>query len=152
LPCAIRCRKGSIRLKSSCFDSKRNGRLFLIDQESTNGTFLNGNSIRQERLKPGDVLQLGKQGPEILVQIVFEEGDRPGALGTFGKRTFYNPEKERRSNYAGTIAALGIAGFLILIVLLILLGSLGVEGVFVGSVLAFLPAPFYLFIFVDGLL
>ena len=39
----------------------------LIDKNSTNGTYLNGNSISQGMLNTGDVIRLGRQGPTRVV-------------------------------------------------------------------------------------
>ena len=40
------------------------GELWLEDQNSFNGTLLNGRRIMRERLHPGDVFRLGEDGPE----------------------------------------------------------------------------------------
>ncbi|MDA2914294.1 FHA domain-containing protein, partial [Acidobacteriia bacterium AH_259_A11_L15] len=44
------------------------GEYWVEDLESRNGTFLNGRSVRREKLSPGDSLQLGADGPELRVQ------------------------------------------------------------------------------------
>lgn len=43
------------------------GELWLEDQNSFNGTLLNGRRITRERLHPGDVFRLGEDGPEFRV-------------------------------------------------------------------------------------
>ncbi|MBL8149651.1 MAG: PrsW family intramembrane metalloprotease [Blastocatellia bacterium] len=76
----------------------------------------------------------------------------PAAMSSFRQTmtsmAFYNPEKdkqkERSNKTVGIIAALGIGGFLALVVTLLLLSSVGIGGLIVGGTLAFLPAPFYL--------
>ncbi|MEE8201598.1 MAG: FHA domain-containing protein [Candidatus Acidoferrales bacterium] len=65
------------------------GEYWVEDLESRNGTFLNGRSVRREKLSPGDSLRLGADGPELRVQ--FEPvptgaptrapGTAPGVVG-----------------------------------------------------------------------
>jgi hypothetical protein len=45
------------------------GELWLEDQNSFNGTQLNGRRISRERLQPGDVFRLGDDGPEFRVSL-----------------------------------------------------------------------------------
>ena len=52
------------------------GELWLEDQNSFNGTLLNGRRITRERLRPGDVFRLGEDGPE------FRLGAAPNLGGT----------------------------------------------------------------------
>src|SRR5262245_46975511 len=42
---------------------------YLIDQQSRNGTFLNGNRVNRAKLSNGDVIQFGVQGPHAVVAI-----------------------------------------------------------------------------------
>ncbi|MGH9853370.1 MAG: FHA domain-containing protein, partial [Blastocatellia bacterium] len=42
---------------------------YLLDQRSTNGTFLNGTRVEQAKLQDGDVIELGAQGPRMQVLI-----------------------------------------------------------------------------------
>lgn len=51
--------------------STEQGEFFLLDQDSTNGTFLNGERVRTSRLKTGDVIELGSFGPRL--QVVIED-------------------------------------------------------------------------------
>ncbi len=51
--------------------STEHGEYFLLDQDSTNGTFLNGERVRTSKLKTGDVIQLGSFGPRL--QVVIDE-------------------------------------------------------------------------------
>lgn len=47
------------------------GRYVLVDLDSTNGTFVNGARIVQEReLKPGDVIAFGANGPQVEFHVV----------------------------------------------------------------------------------
>jgi ABC-type multidrug transport system ATPase subunit/pSer/pThr/pTyr-binding forkhead associated (FHA) protein len=45
------------------------GTLLLRDLESTGGTFLNGIAVSQTRLAPGDVIQLGMDGPKVRYEL-----------------------------------------------------------------------------------
>src|ERR1043166_5283974 len=47
---------------------------FIIDRESTNGTWVNGARLREERkLHPGDVINLGRSGPELRVAAIGDD-------------------------------------------------------------------------------
>jgi RsiW-degrading membrane proteinase PrsW (M82 family) len=52
---------------------------YLIDQKSTNGTFVNGARVSRDRLKNGDMVQFGTQGPHAIITII-EREPRPAAL------------------------------------------------------------------------
>jgi RsiW-degrading membrane proteinase PrsW (M82 family)/pSer/pThr/pTyr-binding forkhead associated (FHA) protein len=54
----------------------KDGGYYLIDQNSTNGTFVNENRIGQAMLRHGDVIGLGTRGPR--AQVVIDEQDAPG--------------------------------------------------------------------------
>ena len=136
----------------------------LYDQDSRNGTFVNGVRVRRVELQPGDVVELGTGGPRLRVVRLAEAPpaaspftpagppapSRPLSLHesitTLG---LYNPEKEkpRHSTWLGAAAAVCIGGGIALLVLVVLLLSLGVTGTIVGSIVAFIPAPFYLAFF-----
>lgn len=49
--------------------------VFITDQQSTNGTFVNGARVQHQQLKSGDLVELGWQGPQL--QVVVEESPRP---------------------------------------------------------------------------
>jgi len=136
----------------------------LTDKKSTNGTYVNGNTITQVLLKPGDVIRLGRQGPEILVDIelpppseaITTPGESFTTLSDGNKITntitgigFYNPEKkeEKPSTYLGLTIGLGVAGFIALILTIIMFSQLGFKGTIIGGIMAFLPAPFYLLLY-----
>ena len=124
---------------------------YLTDQKSTNGTYINGRGIQSEWLNHGDIIQLGRSGPRINVTIQIDpssaltEPPKEPTMMSIGERTFYNPEKPRKEAHYGK-TALGIClSFVgIFIVTVLMVTSVGFEGAFVGSFMAFLPAPFYL--------
>lgn len=141
---------------------------YLIDQNSTNGTLHNNHFISRARLNNGDTIQLGNQGPTI--RVVITESVQPahtlaarqaaslqahphpqGLRHTVTNLGFYNPEKHRSSNqepnYVGAGIALGIGLVMSFIVALLMIFSVGIVGAIVGGIMAFLPAPFYLLLF-----
>jgi RsiW-degrading membrane proteinase PrsW (M82 family) len=124
----------------------------LTDQRSTNGTYVNGKQIQTKLLQQGDVIRLGKSGPRISISIessppVITQPPKTITFRGISERTFYNPEKPKESNYWKMTIALFITAFMIFIVMIIMVTSLGFEGAFVGSFMAFVPAPFYLFLY-----
>jgi RsiW-degrading membrane proteinase PrsW (M82 family) len=124
----------------------------LTDQRSTNGTYVNGKPVQQKLLQQGDIIQLGRSGPKINVTVqtapvVYSEPPKTTTFKSLSNRTFYNPEKPKETNYWKTAIALVATGIMIFIVMIIMVTSLGFEGTFVGSFMAFLPAPFYLFLY-----
>jgi ABC-type multidrug transport system ATPase subunit/pSer/pThr/pTyr-binding forkhead associated (FHA) protein len=52
------------------------GRYLLLDLDSTNGTYLNGQRVERAALADGDVIGLGHHGPELRVEVL--AGDAPG--------------------------------------------------------------------------
>ncbi len=125
---------------------------YLTDQKSTNGTYVNGHPIQDKWLQPGDVIQLGRSGPKINVNVqapaVEPEQSKIKTFQTLGERTFYNPEKPRKeSHYWKMAIAIVFTFIMIFIVTILMVTNMGFEGTFVGSFMAFLPAPFYLFLY-----
>lgn len=143
---------------------------YIADQQSTNGTFVNGQTVERAWLNSGDTIRLGYEGPEIRVTV--ENGSRPevpstviqtpqqqaseqapltiaGLRNTFSSLSYYDPQRDRpsTSRWMGIGAAVGIAGIMSLIVFIILTSTIGFTGTLVGSIIAFIPAPFYLFIY-----
>jgi RsiW-degrading membrane proteinase PrsW (M82 family) len=142
----------------------------LTDKNSTNGTFLNGSPIAQVLLSAGDVIRLGRQGPEISVDfevaypseeitaagapLTISDGNR--ITDTISRMSFYQPERIERisleekkpeSSSFGIIVALAVGGFIALIVTILMFSILGFKGTMVGGFMAFVPAPFYVMLF-----
>src|SRR5262245_8071563 len=46
-----------------------NGHFTIKDQQSTNGTYVNGAAVQEKNLQNGDIVRLGKEGPEIHVRV-----------------------------------------------------------------------------------
>lgn len=58
--------------KHAVLSHDQNGWL-LRDLGSSNGTFIEGNAVTSRLLKPGDVIQLGKNGPQVQVEFESDE-------------------------------------------------------------------------------
>src|SRR5262245_41110391 len=56
------------------------GAYYLSDQNSANGTFLNETRVGQVKLRSGDVIGLGLDGPRL--QVVIEGTNTPDAMDT----------------------------------------------------------------------
>lgn len=138
------------------------GGFVLKDQHSTNGTFINGSPVQEAVLKNGDTIRLGREGPEIRVAL----GDAPpvpppppayvpeatapgdGLRHTITNLSYYNPQKSKReSHIVGIGIAVVIAGVIFLINAVIFISSMGFAGAFIGCVMAFTPAPFYIILY-----
>lgn len=57
-----------VSTKHAYIETKPDG-FYLVDTKSTNGTFVNGNSIQITKLNSGDIIQFGKNGPQAIVAI-----------------------------------------------------------------------------------
>jgi protease PrsW len=78
-----------------------------------------------------------------------EKAGRAGLRQTVTNFGIYNPEKEKekKPNYLGIGAALSIGSVMALVVMVLMIFSVGIVGAVIGTVLAFIPAPFYLMLF-----
>ncbi len=87
------------------------------------------------------------QSSSKIMPTAFEASSRASSLRqSFSNIGIYNPEKEKGGNVA-TLAVIGIGLIMTIIVALIMLSSVGFAGTIVGTILAFIPAPFYLLLF-----
>jgi signal transduction histidine kinase len=68
--------------RQHCVISPASGRLVVLDQGSTNGTFVNGALVRQARLNDGDVVQVGSTRIRVQAHATADEAasPRPPAL------------------------------------------------------------------------
>lgn len=135
----------------------------LKDQQSTNGTFINGIPVSETILHDGDTIQLGRNGPQILANLepavraeITEPLRRPvahyegggGLRETITHIGYYNPQKrEKDRKTVGIGIAIAIASVIFLIITVIFLASMGLAGTLVGFVMAFTPAPFYVILY-----
>lgn len=75
-------REREVSTKHGYIEAKSDG-FYLVDNNSTNGTFVNGERIQRTQLKNGDTIQFGKNGP--LAGVAIENGQpanyAPPAMG-----------------------------------------------------------------------
>ncbi len=132
---------------------------FIVDLNSTNGTFVNEELIRERPLQTNDVIRLGGSGPQMLVLIeprtVNAEAAAPVPLSSTGKisktaanLSFYDPQREKDPAPSGIRFGLFVGAFMGLVVMTILVLTVGLKGTLVGTIMAFLPAPFYMLLFI----
>lgn len=168
--CSIRFDPNSERLasKQHAFIETRPDGFYLRDNQSTNGTYLNGERADTVKLNDGDTIEFGRGGATATVQINemgsssaiehhrFEINADAGpqsvqqslANVALGRPPVVKPEPNKVLGYV----ALGIAIFLMLgmalVVLLITVASVGVTTAIIAAVVAFVPAMLYLLPFV----
>jgi RsiW-degrading membrane proteinase PrsW (M82 family) len=161
-------------------EAKADG-FYLTDNQSTNGTFLNGQKILTAKINSGDTIQFGTNGVTATVNIEGNNfaSDRatPIQAANAAPQTDYRdfqlnqynqaaqsrpvnlqnsitnlglgrieavPEKTGAGRYVGIgITIFGVV-FLSLIVILIMFLSVGVGAAIMASIVAFIPAMFYL--------
>ncbi len=144
---------------------------YLTDQNSTNGTLVNGVRIQRVHLRAGDVIQLGYNGPQLLVKLerpafqavpdafatipappqapAFTQAAIRNPQSAFANAGLYNPDadagKTPRSLGLGCAVLFGC--LLAFLVLVLTVSSLGIIPSFIGALAAFIPAVAYLLIF-----
>ncbi|CAN5750690.1 hypothetical protein BH24ACI1_BH24ACI1_18330 [soil metagenome] len=115
--CAVRFDPLNERIASkehAYIEAKTDG-FYLFDNQSSNGTFLNGEKIQNAKLKHGDLVQFGRNGIEATVKI---EGDSYRSEPTFLKPAFQVPSnfqsapanqftQQQSDNWRNSIAGLG---------------------------------------------
>ena len=144
----------------------------LIDEHSTNGTLVNGSLTQDSFLQDGDTIRLGVQGPQLRVSIqqpaertqefripVSDENMQPpplppqssasattlpGGISRFSPQQMMQTREGKRTLIGCVVSGL-ICGFLMLLVMALMISQLGFFAAFVGTIVAFLPLPFYLF-------
>ncbi|MBI1761739.1 MAG: PrsW family intramembrane metalloprotease [Acidobacteria bacterium] len=141
---------------------------YLTDQNSTNGTLVNGVRIQRVHLRASDVIQLGYNGPQLRVELERTQAApapfdafatvpappqapplAPAPPSAFANVGLYDPDKDAgkapRSIGLGCAALFG--GLLAFLVLVLTVSSLGIIPSFIGALTAFIPAVAYLLIF-----
>ncbi len=159
-------------------EARSNG-FFLVDQNSTNGTYVNGIRISEKLLVDGDFIEFGREGIRARIEIQEDVGvvgdgtqkielpNIPNAppnatpnnyvpaksvrasLSEIGVGIPIDPTKERNTGqYVGVGIACIVAVFFGLIVVGIMVLSLGPVAAIIATVVAFIPALFYIIPFV----
>jgi RsiW-degrading membrane proteinase PrsW (M82 family) len=160
---------------------------YLIDHNSTNGTFVNGQRINRAKLNQGDVIHFGKNGPQATVfiddihqsfapQTILPQIQQPAfhqqvsqKIPNFQPQPSFNANIQEQPNLNNSISFVGLGSgvvktekesqtgryvgiavaifaiiFLSLIVALIMFASIGPVAAVIASVVAFVPACFYI--------
>lgn len=172
--CAVRFDPLTERIASkqhAYIEAKPDG-FYLTDNQSSNGTFLNSQKIQSAKLNSGDRIQFGRNGVAAIVNLQAESfiGEaaqtKPdfqtvpkqsqqanqtapvnwkNSVSGFGVNRVQAPiEPSQTGKYIVAAAAIFGVVFLSLIVMLLMFASVGVASAIAASVIAFLPAMFYL--------
>lgn len=163
----------TVASKQHAFLEAKPDGFFITDNQSTNGTFVNNQKIQVAKLNSGDTIHFGKQGIEAKVSIEtagkqnnFQPESQSGANAQFPlANQFVQPQNLNWRNsmsgigsvnvseptqtsstkkYLGAAVALFAVVFLSLIVILLVVSNIGFGAALVASIVAFLPAVFYL--------
>ena len=171
--CSIRFDPLSERIASkqhAFIETKVDG-FYVTDNQSTNGTFLNGNSVTTAKLTNGDLIQFGKNGVtanvaidgEVLTQVAMpkeefrqaqieqfnqlarsEPVSIQSSLANFGLgATAVKPEPDKTGKYIGIGITLVVITFLMAIVALLMFVTVGVVPAVIATFIAFIPAAIY---------
>jgi RsiW-degrading membrane proteinase PrsW (M82 family) len=175
--CAVRfdpLTERTVSKQHAYIEAKPDG-FYLIDNQSTNGTFLNSHRIQFAKLKSGDLIQFGTNGVKAKINLETDErqseppgfkppfqtskfqsspaarmpptpqfGWRNSAAGIGASRIQKPVEKSQAKKYIGAAIATFSVVFLSLIVILLMFASVGVASAVGASIIAFVPAVFYL--------
>lgn len=173
--CSVRFDPAMERIASkqhAFIEAKADG-YYLTDNESTNGTVLNGERIQKSKLNSGDTVQFGKNGVTATVTIQqpaaqqFQAPDqfREAQIQQFnetarhepdnfqnsmsniglGNIATVSPEPSKTKMYIGIGVTIFALIFLSIIVGLLMFASVGIVPAIIGAFVAFVPAFIYLF-------
>jgi protease PrsW len=168
--CSVRFDPKSERIasKQHAFIEAKSDGFFVTDNNSLNGTFVNGEKIHRTQIRSGDALQFGRQGVTATVEVEQTSAARPdqGAaqfqqIQQVAERhtdNFQNsvsniglgqleavPEPSRTGRYVGIGVTIFAIVFMALIVVGIMFLSVGIVPAIIAAVVAFVPAIIYLF-------
>lgn len=174
--CSIRFDPLSERIASkqhAFIEAKADG-YYLTDNQSTNGTFLNGSPVTTAKLASGDQIQFGRNGVTATVQIdgqsfagsqgipqpeSFRElevqqfnrlvtqqpANMQASLANFGLGSVNAAtEPSKTGRYVGIGVTLFAIAFLMLIVAVLMFLSVGPVNAVIAAVIAFVPAVIYI--------
>lgn len=164
-----------IASKQHAFIEAKPDGYYITDNQSTNGTILNGNRIQTSKLSSGDSIQFGRNGVtatvtihQPVVQQAAPEQFREAQLNQFNQTaqsvpdSFQNsmsniglgniattaPEPSKTKTYIGIGVTIFAVVFMSLIVVVLMFLSVGPLPAILASVVAFVPAVLYLFPFI----
>ena len=167
--CSIRFDPMSERIASkqhAFIEAKADG-FYVRDNQSTNGTFVNGQRIESIKLNSGDQIQFGTNGTTATVRIDSQQSQQnyreleiqqfnqtaaqepinlQSSLHNFGLggAAIVKPEPSKTGKYIGIGFTIFAVIFMSLIVALIIFASVGIVPAVIATVVAFVPAMIYL--------
>jgi RsiW-degrading membrane proteinase PrsW (M82 family) len=167
--CSVRFDPRSERIasKQHAFIEAKSQGFFLTDNNSLNGTLLNGEKIQRTQLKSGDTIQFGRQGVTASVFVTDSTHSADPAAAQFQQiqevarqhtDNFQNsmsniglgqleavPEPSRTGRYVGIGFTIFAVVFMALVVVAIMFLSVGIVPAIIAAIVAFVPAILYLF-------
>jgi protease PrsW len=158
-----------IASKQHCFIEARSDGFYVTDNQSTNGTYVNGERVESARLNSGDGIQFGANGVTASVRIdatgarldreefrsaqleqfavvaANEPQNLQSSIANFGLSSMpaVKAEPRRTGQYIGIAVTIFGVIFLSIVVALLLFSSVGFIPAVVAAVVAFLPALIY---------
>jgi protease PrsW len=140
---------------------------YLVDNNSTNGSFVNDERVQKIKLNSGDKIGFGRNGVEAVVQILTPQTEQfqpsfhvpqinqilqqpiPSVMNSMSYIGLHNNNVDKQPiNSTGKYVFFGITifavVFLSLIVMLMIGGSVGIGTAIVASFVAFTPAVLYI--------
>lgn len=165
--CALRQDHAGVSSRHALLCATAEG-FYVADQSSTNGTWVNGQRVETAWLREGDTLRLGPQAPPLRVSM--EDRPAPPGIPVIPTRVSVPPggrvaeafdraavtralkgtardKREAAGGAARYLVAAGVIGGLLVAVMLLMLLDLGPAGLLMGGIVAFLPAPLYVTVF-----
>jgi RsiW-degrading membrane proteinase PrsW (M82 family) len=151
--------------KQHAFIEAKPDGFYITDNNSTNGTFLNGGRVQSIRLNSGDRVQFGRDGAVAIIEIdttpaapaaaqdsVIQELEKAAenksiqnSLANLGLGSIEaRPDKSSSKQYIGIGIAVILSVPLILMVVAIMFLSVGVIPAIIATFIAFVPAAFYI--------
>ncbi len=173
--CSVRFDPTSERIasKQHAFIEARPDGYYITDNQSTNGTIVNGYRVENAKLNSGDTIQFGRNGvtatvtiQQLAAQVPAPEQFRAAQIDQFNQLSqqvpdanFQNsmsniglgniataaPEPNRTKMYVGIGITIFAIMFLSMIVGLLMFASVGIIPAIVGAIVAFTPAFLYVF-------
>jgi RsiW-degrading membrane proteinase PrsW (M82 family) len=167
--CSVRFDPRSERIasKQHAFIEAKSEGFFLTDNNSLNGTLVNGEKIQRTQLRSGDRIQFGRQGVTASVVVTESEQSADPAAAQFQQiqqvarqqtdnfqKSMSNiglgqleavPEPSRTGRYVGIGFTVFAVVFMALVVVAIMFLSVGIVPAIIAAVVAFVPAVLYLF-------
>jgi len=175
--CAVRFDplKETVVSKQHAYIEKKADGFYITDNQSTNGTIVNGQKIQTEKLNSSDKVQFGANGIQAEISIDFglpanppsnsRAESEPPAEAQIGQANQFSPQprnwrnsvsgigvgnvieqtaKKQTKKFVGVAVAIFSIVFLSLIIILLVVSNIGFGAAVVASIVAFLPAIFYL--------